>query len=267
MSKLTDSLNKIQSLEELSDGSTVLHRIHPMAKMITTIFFLVVVISFDRHQISGLIPFFIYPILMMAIGEIPYQSVLSRLLIALPFSFFAGLSNPFLDRATAFILIGIPVSWGFLSFLSIILKTVLTVMAVLIMVATTPMDQLARQLVRIRVPKIFVMQLMLTVRYLTILISEAASMMNAYHLRSIKQKGIAIDHIGTFLGQLLLRSYSRAERVYLAMKCRGFDGDYHFAGSRSARTSDLIFGFALCISFFIFRWCNLSLIIGRLFGQ
>ncbi|MDF2656166.1 MAG: cbiQ2 [Bacillota bacterium] len=267
MSKLAESLNKIQTLEELSDGITVLHRIHPMAKMITTIFFLVVVISFDRYQISGLVPFFIYPILMMAIGEIPYKSVLSRLVIALPFSFFAGLSNPILDRQTAFLLAGLPISWGLLSFFSILLKTVLTVMAVLIMVATTPMDQLARQLVRLRIPKVFVMQLMLTVRYLTIIIAEASSMMNAYHLRSVKQKGIDLNHVGTFMGQLLLRSYSRAERVYLAMKCRGFNGEYHFAQAHAVRKSDILYCIGLCTGFFIFRWCNLSMIIGRLLGQ
>ncbi len=143
MSKLTDSLNRIQTLEELAEGKTAIHRIHPMAKMITTIFYLVVVISFDKYNISGLVPFFIYPVLMMALGEIPYRSVLSRLLIALPFSFFAGLSNPFLDRETAYYLMGIPVSCGILSFTSILVKTVLTVMAVLILVATTPMDRLA----------------------------------------------------------------------------------------------------------------------------
>lgn len=266
MSKLTESLNKIRSLEELSEGTTVIHRLHPMAKLITTIIYLVVVISFDKYNISGLTPFFIYPILLMSVGEIPYKSVLSRLLIALPFSFFAGLANPFLDRELAFFLLGVPVSRGLLSFLSILIKTVLTVMAVLILIATTPMDKLAGQMIRLKVPRIFVMQIMLTYRYLTLLISEAAGMMTAYRLRSGGQKGIRLKHIGTFIGQLLLRSYARADKVYTAMKCRGYNGEYRFAVPEKIRPADYIYGLLLCAVFLLLRWFNISVIIGSLFG-
>jgi cobalt/nickel transport system permease protein len=265
MPNLTASINKIRSLEDLAEGVTAIHRLHPMAKMITTIVYLVVVISFNKYNISGLAPFFIYPILLMAVGEIPYRSVLSRLLIALPFSFFAGLANPFLDRATALYLVGIPVSMGLVSFLSILIKTVLTVAAVLILIATTPMDKLAGQLIRIKVPKLFVMQLMLTYRYLTLLISEAAGMTTAYHLRSKTQKGIKIGHVGTFMGQLLLRSFDRAERVYLAMKCRGFNGEYQFAAADKMRPGDTVYMIALCVVFVLLRWFNTSVMIGSLF--
>lgn len=266
MSKLTDALNRIQSLEELADGKTIIHRIHPMAKMITTILYLVVVISFDKYNISGLMPFFLYPILLMALGEIPYRSVLSRLIFALPFSFFAGLSNPFLDRETALFLLGMPISWGLLSFASILIKTVLTVMAVLILIATTPMDKLAYELIRIKIPKIFVMQIMLTYRYIGLLIVEASNMMTAYHLRSNRQKGVQLAHAGTFMGQLLLRSFERAEKVYVAMKCRGFNGAYHFAHSERMRLGEFIYAFLLCVVFLIFRWVNISIMIGSLFG-
>ena len=264
MSKLMDSLNRIQSLEELAEGKTTIHSIHPMAKMITTIFYLVVVISFDKYNISGLIPFFIYPVLLMAIGEIPYRTVLARLMIALPFSFFAGLSNPFLDRGTASILFGFSVSWGILSLVSIILKTVLTVMAVLILIATTPMDKIAHQLIKAKISKIFVMQLMLTYRYISLLISEASNMMTAYHLRSSQQKGIQLAHIGTFMGQLLLRSFERSEKVYVAMKCRGFNGEYQFALTEKMKLKDVLYILILCTIFIFMRLVNISIIIGSL---
>lgn len=266
MSNLTTSINKIHSLEDLSEQKTVIHRLHPMIKLITTIVYLVVVISFDKYNISGLIPFFIYPILLMSLGEIPYRLVLSRLLIAMPFSFFAGLSNPFFIRETAFFLYNIPVSWGWLSFISILIKTVLTVMAVLILIATTPMDMLARQMIRLKVPVIFVMQLMLTYRYLSLLISEASGMITAYHLRSKGQRGIQISHFGTFLGQLLLRSFARAERVYVAMKCRGYSGEYQFAESRKMKMADFVYCVLVCLLFLLLRWVNTSVLIGSLLG-
>lgn len=265
MLKLAESLNKISSLEELAENKSVVHSLHPMAKLITTLVFLVMVISFNKYNISGLIPFFIYPILMMSLGDIPFGSVLSRLLAALPFSFFAGLSNLFLDRAVAFYWGAIPVSYGVLSFSSIILKTVLTVMAVLILIAATSMDRIACQLIRLRVPRIFVIQLMLTYRYLSVLITEALNMATAYHLRSARQKGIKIIHIGSFLGQLLLRSFDRAERIYYAMKLRGFSGDYRFAQSGRLNGKDIAYTVILSLAFILMRYFNISLLIGNAF--
>ena len=56
------------------------------------------------------------------------------------------------------------------------------------------------------------------------LLNEAVSMHTAYTLRTDNQKGIKMRDMGSFLGQLLLRSTDRAEQVYYAMKCRGFHG-------------------------------------------
>ena len=139
-------------------------------------------------------------------------------------------------------------------------------MAVLIIIATTPMDKLAHELIRIKIPRIFVMQIMLTFRYISMLITEASNMMTAYHLRSSRQNGIRLEHAGTFMGQLLLRSFERAEKVYVAMKCRGFSGEYHFALSERMRPGDYIYGLLLCIAFLLMRWFNISIIIGSLFS-
>lgn len=266
MSKLTISLNKINSLEELSEGKTAIHNIHPLVKIITTTVFLVVVISFHKYNVSGLMPYFIYLVLLMSMGEIPYKSVFSRLLIALPFSFFAGLSNIFLDISIAYYMVEIPITYGFISFTSIIIKTALTVMAVLILVATTPMDKIAHELIRIKIPKIFVMQIMLTYRYIGVLIAEASNMVTAYHLRSIKQKGIKLGHIGSFMGQLLLRSFDKAEKVYFAMKCRGFNGEYICAISSKMSVSDYIYLITLSGIFILMRFINISVLVGSLFG-
>lgn len=266
MSKLTQSLNKIKNLDELSEGQTWVHSLHPMAKMITTAFYLVVVISFDKYDISGMIPFFLYPILIMSLGEIPYGLVLSRLLVALPFSFFAGLSNLFLDRQIVFMLFQVPVTYGLLSFFSIILKTVLTVMSVLILIATTPMDKISHELIKRKVPKIFIVQMMLTFRYLRLIMSEAGHMVTAYHLRSLKQKGIQLHHAGSFLGQLLLRSFDKADRIYFAMKCRGYQGDFPSAVSESMKWKDTVYWILLCSLFLLLRFVNFSLLIGTAIG-
>jgi cobalt/nickel transport system permease protein len=264
MPQLKTALSKIRTLEELAENSTVIHRIHPIGKMITTLVYLITVISFDKYDLSGLAIFVLYPVLMMALSETPYKPLLMRLLVALPFSFFAALSNVFFERAAAFVIAGFPVSFGLISFTSIIFKTILTVMAVLILVSTTPITKVAHELVYLKVPKIFVIQMMLTYRYIGVLIEETGNMITAYHMRSPRQKGIAMAHMGTFAGQLLLRSFDRAERIYFAMKCRGFDGEYNFAASRPMGLGDWLYMAGLTGAFLVLRYINISMLFGEL---
>ena len=45
----------------------------------------------------------------------------------------------------------------------------------------------------------------------------------------------------SMIGHLLLRTMDRAQRIHLAMLCRGFDGQIHYAASSKIRLSDLLF--------------------------
>ncbi len=62
-------------------------------------------------------------------------------------------------------------------------------------------------------PDIFVTLFEMTYRYIAVLMGEASSMYTAYMLRSTERKGLQMRHMGSFVGQLFIRSYDRAERV------------------------------------------------------
>ena len=59
-------------LDQLSYKNTFVHRLDPRAKLIATLLFLFTVISFSKYEIVALLPFFLYPMLLMTIGEIPF---------------------------------------------------------------------------------------------------------------------------------------------------------------------------------------------------
>jgi cobalt/nickel transport system permease protein len=143
-------------------------------------------------------------------------------------------------------------------------KTLLAVSAVLILMAATTFTDISRQLALMGMPKIICLQLILTYRYLAVLIREAASMFTAYILRAPGRKGIRIQNMGSFLGTLLLRSFDRAERVYQAMKCRGFDGIYRSGGKRRLRPADWGYAAVLTLGIVGLRFFNLSLFLGHL---
>ena len=88
----------MNTLEQLSAGRSAVHALHPLAKLLVTLVFLIAVVSFDRYALGRLVPFVFYPVILMAVAEIPYGLILKRTLVALPFGLFAGLSNVFFDR-------------------------------------------------------------------------------------------------------------------------------------------------------------------------
>jgi cobalt/nickel transport system permease protein len=100
-------------------------------------------------------------------------------------------------------------------------------MAVLILVSVTPLAELTREMRRLRIPGIFIVMFEMTYRYIGVLLNELFSMNIAYSLRSSTGKGIAMRDMGSFTGQLLIRSFDRADRVYNAMKCRGYAPGYN----------------------------------------
>ena len=163
-----------------------------------------------------------YPLLLAAWAEAPQSLLWRRFALALPFCLAAGIANILLDREPALLLGQLAISYGLLSCLTLVLKCYLTVMALLLLVAVTPLPELGRCLLRFHVPPLFVDLLLLTYRYLGALLTEAGAVYLAYSLRSPLAKGVAWQDMGSLAGNLLLRSFDRAERVYQAMLCRGY---------------------------------------------
>ena len=115
------------------------------------------------------------------------------------------------------------------------------------------------------VPNFIVTLFEMTYRYAGTLMEDAVSLYTAYSLRSGAKKGVEMRDMGTFVGQLLLRSADRAERVYRAMKCRGYPGVIRSECGHGFRRSDYLFPILLCGASLFFRFVNVPLLIGGFF--
>ena len=238
---MNNKIQELSALEQLSGGDTFVHRLHPTVKLLATAIFIITVISFDRYALEQLIPYIFYPTLLMMLSETPYSMLFKRFMIALPFCLFAGISNIIFDKSI-------------IPFFTIILRTYLCVMAVLLLVSVTPFSEIAGSMRRLRIPGIFVTIFEMTYRYIGVLLEEAYSMYIAYSLRSANGKGIKMRDMGSFAGQLLLRSFDRADRVYNAMKCRGYALHALPQSRQSLMLKDFIFFALVCIFCVTFRF-------------
>lgn len=252
MSSIQSKVSEIYSLEQLSGKHTCVHALHPAVKIVSTFVYIITVASFGRYDLERLIPYVFYPAVVMALAEIPYSLLLKRAILAMPFCLFAGVSNAVLDRAPMLSLYGVVVSRGVMSLFTLVFRTVLCVVGVLILVSVTPFTELTSQMRRMKAPQLFMTLFEMTYRYIGALAEEASSMYTAYQLRGNSYKGLQMRHMGSFVGQLLLRSFDRAERVYSAMKCRGY------ALKDGCRTSDPLTVKDYC---FLTVTCGLSLLL------
>lgn len=225
MSKIASSFLDISYLDSLSSRKSPIHRLDPRAKVVATAFFIVCVVSFGKYEITGLIPFFLYPIVLIALGDLPLVYLLKKILLAAPFAVFIGMFNPIIDRTVLMHIGPVGISGGWVSFASIMLRFVLTVGAVLALIASTGFASICMSLEKMGAPNSFAVQLLFLYRYIFVLIDEASRMVRARSLRAFKGKGRGFKVFTSMIGQLLLRALDRAQRIHLAMRCRGFDGE------------------------------------------
>ena len=239
----------IGRMDELGRMDSPAHRLDARAKAVVTLAFVVVVMSFPRRELSALTPFLLYPVALLSLGRIPAWYIARKVLVAAPFAVVVGMFNPMLDREPMAAIGPLVLTGGWLSFLSILLRFVLTVGAALALVACTGMIGLVSGIERLGVPRVFAVQLLFLYRYLFLVADQGARMRRAVGLRSGPLRSIPLRVYGSLIGNLLLRSMDRAERVHRAMVARGFDGEVRVLRRPALRPADWAF-VAGCLALF-----------------
>lgn len=255
---------EIGRMDELGRMDTPVHRIDARAKAVVTFAFIAIVMSFPVYEISALTPFLLFPVVLITLGRIPIRHIVSKILIAAPFALVVGMFNPFMDRQPFAVIGPFTVTGGWMSFVSIMLRFVLTVGAALALVACTGMNRLGEGLERLGVPRVFVVQLLFLYRYLFVVADEGNKMFRSVELRSERAHPLRLRTYGSLIGTLLLRSMDRAERVYRAMVARGFDGEIRVLKRSSFRWTDALFICGWLAYFIAARVWNLADEIGLL---
>jgi cobalt/nickel transport system permease protein len=256
---------QIGRMDDLARMDSPAHRLDARAKAVVTLAFVIVVMSFPRHEVSALAPFLLYPVILTSVGRIPARELFRKILVAAPFALVIGVFNPLLDRHPVVAVGPVAITGGWLSFASIMLRFVLTVWAALALVACTGMFRLAAGLERLGIPRVFVVQLLFLYRYLFVVADEGSRMTRSVELRAAGKNAMRLRVYGSLIGHLLLRSMDRADRVYRAMVSRGFDGEIRVMRQSSFRASDWCFVGACLACFIVGRVWNLAAAMGMVF--
>lgn len=251
-------------LDSLSYKDTFIHRLDPRIKVIVTFIFILTVVSFPKYEVSGLIPFFLFPVLFFSLGDIPVKFIIKKILVVSPFVLFVGIFNPVLDTTVMYNLYGVLISGGWISFLSIIIKFLLTISAALLLIATTSFPGVCSSLQKLGIPEIFVSQLLFLYRYIFVLMEETMKIVRARDMRTFGKKGQGVKIFVNLIGVLFIRTIERSERIYQAMLSRGFNGEIRTIKKYRISTADIIFILITLTAFYFFRRYDITSMFGNL---
>lgn len=224
--KITDAIHSIHHLDYMAGRDTILTRMHPVVKILTTFAYIVLVVSIQKYNLAGALLLGVFPVLIGALGDISLKTGLKNMRMILLLVCAVGILNPFFDRQVLLVVGDFKITGGMFSLMTLLLKGVWTVLAAYLLIASTSIENICFGLRCLHVPRSFVTILLLIYRYIIVLLKEVERMSQAYSLRAPKQKGIHIRVWGSFVGMLLLRTMDRAQEIYESMTLRGFQGEF-----------------------------------------
>jgi cobalt/nickel transport system permease protein len=235
------------------ETGSLIHRLDPRVKVVVTVLY---ILSNALLPNGAWIAFgfsWLFLLLANALSRLGLGFTFKRSLVALPFALIA--------LTVLFSIPGNPLStfhfllWdltitdaGLLRFISILVRSWLSVQMAILLVAVARFPDLIHALEHLRVPLILTSIIAFLYRYLFVLTDEVFRLRRARESRSAaapgKRSGGSVtwraQTAGQMAGQLFLRSYERSDRVYNAMLARGFKGHMETINPHELRRRDYL---------------------------
>jgi cobalt/nickel transport system permease protein len=227
----------IDAFDQYNKTDSPIHRLDPRVKVVFTVAFIFsnAVLpdgSWLAFCVSWLVILLINDLTKLGLGY-----TFKRSFVILPFvvvaitAIFSPLGEPLAEWSIGFITL-IPTDFGVIRFVSILIRSWLSVQMAILLVASTQFPSLIHAFEHLRVPRVLTTIIAFLYRYLFVLTNEAIRLMRAREARSAGFPGQKrggklvwrIKVVGSMAGQLFLRSYERSDRIYNAMLSRGYAG-------------------------------------------
>lgn len=237
------------------------------ALLVVTVVYLVAMLSVPVHSVGMLIWFAVYPIVSAPLAHIAYERLFVKSLYVLPLLVIIGVFNPVYDHRTAFMAGSVAVSMGWVSFVSVIIRGLLSVQALLLLVYLAGFNGMCGALRAMKVPKVLVTQLQMLYRYLILLLREALDMHRARISRGYGRTSYGLSMWGSFVGQLMLRTFDRSERIHKCMLSRGFNGFLPTAEPQKWHAADTLYCLVWILVFVPLRFADLSALLLQLINR
>ncbi|MBA7649348.1 Nickel transport protein NikQ [subsurface metagenome] len=251
-------------IDQYSDLDSFIHKLDPRTKFITTLVFILVVVSTPPTRWQAFALYFFLMATLLLISRLPIIYVLKRSLVIMPFVLMIAIFIPFFKEG---VVVGsyniwlwqVSVTYNGLQVLwNVLIKAWLSILSLILLTSTTKLANLLKGLEQLRMPRVMVMILSFMYRYIFVLVDEVMRMKQARDSRNFGGRRLwQLRTIGNMTGTLFIRSYERGERVYAAMLARGFDGQSRTLDRLNFRQADAYFGIGFSLILILTSVANL----------
>ena len=253
----------IHFLDPYQPRLSPVHRLDPRVKFVLAVAFILTTAITPPGAWPVYILLLAFALAVEILSDLGVGYVLRRSMLAIPFVLAAfpviftleGLTVFSLDIGPWMLTASQP---GLERFISIALKSWISVQAAIILAGSTPFPDLLVAMRAVKVPRLLVAIFGLMWRYLFVMVDEAMRLLRARAARSghadrsdLKPGGKLVWRgrmAGGMAGSLFLRAFERSDRIYMAMAARGYNGEVHsFALSSLSPANWLVLGLSLAV--------------------
>ncbi len=223
---------------------------------LTGVFFL---ISTDKGHYHILLLYFILGILIIFLFRPGFLILLKRTFLLFLFPLFISVFIPFANQGNVLFKLNLHVFTitvtdnGLTIFLTVLSKSFISILILSALVISTSDNELLNGLRKIYVPAIIVSIIFIMYRYFFLLREESNTGQLAIKSRTFQKSYKTFNKKLAFLaGNLLIKSFDRAENIYKSMESRGFEGNFYIIekGSSLSKLNWItIIGFILILVF------------------
>jgi len=249
---------------DYSQPGTLIHRLDPRLRVVMVCAFALLVLLCERPE--ALAAALSISLILTVIARVTAARIFRRLIELNLFMLILAAFLPLTTPGAAVFQVG-PLGWseeGLVKAALIALRANIIMIALGALLATMEPAHLGFALDRLGCPAKFTHVLLFMVRYIEVFHQEYHRLSHAMLLRGFSPgfDRHTFRSFGYLIGQLVVRSLDRSERVFEAMKCRGFRGRFYVLAPFRMRARDLKFAilFAGCIvllSWMEWRWLSL----------
>ncbi len=255
---LIEGAESLVAVEDLSGKKGVLQAINPIAKFVAIIG--MIIASLCITQFTYILAICAVPLFLAVASQIPLKHFFSRTtlipafsaLISIPILFLTA-GSPVWAASFGGINLAITIE-GLTKFAVFTVRVWFCVASLTLLILSTGFDKTLKMLATVKVPTLIIQLFSLTYRYFFVSIEEAQSVLIAKEARTYVHKRSlnlqSLKDLGAIIASLFIRTYERSERVYLAMKARGFqiEGESKHAMPK-LRIRDVAFASSIIVAF------------------
>jgi cobalt/nickel transport system permease protein len=213
-------------IDKYSALDSPMHRFDPRAKIVAFIVLIFAVVLVPNLKLAFIA--LIGAILFLIVSKLPLRFALQHIkwvfLFVVPFIVIMPFTVP---GTEIFRFYGLTMTYEGLKYgILVAVRALSAVILVLPMIATTRFDLTIKALGELKMPAMLVQMFMFTYRYIFVFVAEFQRTWRAMAARGFQLKTnlYALKTMGIALGTLFVRSYERGERVYQALRARGYTG-------------------------------------------